>query len=630
MKKSKQLFLLIIITVALLQIRMNAQLNFVVNSLADDQYSYAYDNPNTPADESRDGVCSDALGRCTIRAAIDEAFNMNTSINLTFSTSGTINLIDYLLLPDGSSMDGNNQITLTNPLNILALIENCTITGLRFANTVVAIDIQGNNNKIGTPTGNYNEFVDCHTAIGLSGDDNEICNNFFGITYSNSLQPCGTGILISGNYNQIGRGDVNASNIFCGSTIAGIIIGYGEGNIVEGNYIGTNIDQQTGLGNAIGIMISSDNNLIGGSGTFSTNVISGNQIAVAIQAAPPDTYADNNLIVNNIIGLNKFENASIPNNNGIMITNGVTNAKIYDNTIAGNNSVGIGIFGYDDESYTSGHVIYRNKIGVNRYNVVYGNETGISILGNVEDVIIGVGILDEFIPNTIVGNTETGIEIKSLQGFSPRGIVYRKNITHSNGIINVSLDSLANDGLSAPFGLSFNGNTLSGLHFLSGMKIDIYKANKFELPASAYEWLGSVTTNANGAFSFLINNPTVEAVSLTASNILAPATSKIIKYDLVTSVEEDNKIPTEFSLNQNYPNPFNPSTKISWQSPVSSCQTLKIYDVLGNEVKTLFDEYRDAGRYQVEFDASGLSSGIYFYKLTSGAFTQIKKMTLIK
>uniref|UniRef100_A0A7V2ZIJ7 T9SS type A sorting domain-containing protein n=1 Tax=Ignavibacterium album TaxID=591197 RepID=A0A7V2ZIJ7_9BACT len=162
------------------------------------------------------------------------------------------------------------------------------------------------------------------------------------------------------------------------------------------------------------------------------------------------------------------------------------------------------------------------------------------------------------------------------------------------------------------------------------MKIDIYKANKFELPASAYEWLGSVTTNANGAFSFLINNPTVEAVSLTASNILAPATSKIIKYDLVTSVEEDNKIPTEFSLNQNYPNPFNPSTKISWQSPVGSRQTLKVYDVLGNEVTTLVDEYRDAGRYEVEFDASGLSSGVYFYKLTSGSFTQIKKMTLIK
>ena len=59
--------------------------------------------------------------------------------------------------------------------------------------------------------------------------------------------------------------------------------------------------------------------------------------------------------------------------------------------------------------------------------------------------------------------------------------------------------------------------------------------------------------------------------------------------------------PTGFYLSQNYPNPFNPSTKISWQSPVSGWQTLKVYDVLGNEVATLVDEYRNAGSYEVEF-----------------------------
>lgn len=87
---------------------------------------------------------------------------------------------------------------------------------------------------------------------------------------------------------------------------------------------------------------------------------------------------------------------------------------------------------------------------------------------------------------------------------------------------------------------------------------------------------------------------------------------------------------TEFSLEQNYPNPFNPSTKISWQSPVASHQTLKIYDLLGNEIATLVDEYREAGRYNVEFDASNLASGLYIYKLTAGSFTSSKKMTVIK
>jgi len=85
-----------------------------------------------------------------------------------------------------------------------------------------------------------------------------------------------------------------------------------------------------------------------------------------------------------------------------------------------------------------------------------------------------------------------------------------------------------------------------------------------------------------------------------------------------------------FSLYQNYPNPFNPSTKISWQSSVSIWQTIKVYDVLGDEVATLVDEYRSAGNYESEFDASSLASGVYFYQLRAGKFISTKKMVLIR
>ena len=74
-------------------------------------------------------------------------------------------------------------------------------------------------------------------------------------------------------------------------------------------------------------------------------------------------------------------------------------------------------------------------------------------------------------------------------------------------------------------------------------------------------------------------------------------------------------LSTEYSMSQNYPNPFNPTTKISWQSPVGSWQTLKIFDLLGNEVKTLINEYRPAGEYETKFDGTGLPSGVYFYQL---------------
>jgi hypothetical protein len=97
-------------------------------------------------------------------------------------------------------------------------------------------------------------------------------------------------------------------------------------------------------------------------------------------------------------------------------------------------------------------------------------------------------------------------------------------------------------------------------------------------------------------------------------------------------VEDENVVVNQILLQQNYPNPFNPSTKISWQSSVSTHQSLKIYDVLGNEVATLVDEYKSAGRYNVQVTIKDiqLSSGIYFYQLIAGDFVETKKMILMK
>ena len=102
---------------------------------------------------------------------------------------------------------------------------------------------------------------------------------------------------------------------------------------------------------------------------------------------------------------------------------------------------------------------------------------------------------------------------------------------------------------------------------------------------------------------------------------------------LVVSVlpeESVNDLPTMFSLSQNYPNPFNPSTKISWQLPVGSNVILKVYDILGRQVATLVDEYRNAGNYETEFDVASLPSGVYFYQLKAGLFIEMKKMILLR
>lgn len=108
------------------------------------------------------------------------------------------------------------------------------------------------------------------------------------------------------------------------------------------------------------------------------------------------------------------------------------------------------------------------------------------------------------------------------------------------------------------------------------------------------------------------------------------AYSKIIEVDVELA-------PTEFVLHQNYPNPFNPTTKIKFTIPTvethrdaSLLTTLKVYDILGNEVATLVNETKPAGTYEVEFSALGIASGIYFYQLKAGEFTSTKKLLLLK
>jgi hypothetical protein len=93
---------------------------------------------------------------------------------------------------------------------------------------------------------------------------------------------------------------------------------------------------------------------------------------------------------------------------------------------------------------------------------------------------------------------------------------------------------------------------------------------------------------------------------------------------------EDEFVVKDYALFQNYPNPFNPNTTISFQIPESGFVTLKVYDAIGNQIKTLINEEKQAGVYQADFDATQLSSGIYFYKLTINKFVDIKKMTILK
>lgn len=98
----------------------------------------------------------------------------------------------------------------------------------------------------------------------------------------------------------------------------------------------------------------------------------------------------------------------------------------------------------------------------------------------------------------------------------------------------------------------------------------------------------------------------------------------------VSVTENPGEIPTRFELLQNYPNPFNPSTDITFAVPTSEWVKITVFDVMGREISTLINEKVNAGSYTVNFDASGLSTGVYFYKMTAGSYTSMKKMVLMK
>ncbi len=104
---------------------------------------------------------------------------------------------------------------------------------------------------------------------------------------------------------------------------------------------------------------------------------------------------------------------------------------------------------------------------------------------------------------------------------------------------------------------------------------------------------------------------------------------KFVVENSVTNSEDDFH-PEVFYLSQNYPNPFNPATTIKYSIPASSFIQLKVYDVLGNEISTLINEEKSSGNHEVTFDAAGLPSGIYFYTIEAGLFTESKKMILLK
>ncbi|MCK5701803.1 MAG: DUF1028 domain-containing protein, partial [Cyclobacteriaceae bacterium] len=149
--------------------------------------------------------------------------------------------------------------------------------------------------------------------------------------------------------------------------------------------------------------------------------------------------------------------------------------------------------------------------------------------------------------------------------------------------------------------------------------------------------LSDVTDLGDGTYMAVITSPvsigadTISTTVISGTDTVALFQNVVVVYTTPTSVQSiDSPNPDIFYLFQNYPQPFNPATTIKYQIPELSFVTIKVFDLLGNEIATLVEEKRQKGIYEVNFNADGLASGVYIYKLTAGNFTASKKLILLK
>lgn len=179
------------------------------------------------------------------------------------------------------------------------------------------------------------------------------------------------------------------------------------------------------------------------------------------------------------------------------------------------------------------------------------------------------------------------------------------------------------------------GMNITQLHQNSGWGTLITKRNLYYMT-----WVGVITTyNSQLAYLpttadratitdyyiFLLGNDSLRYSKWNAGSTFYPFT-----WTDWTSVEENDQPVKSFQLLQNYPNPFNPSTRIRYEIPERSFVTIKVYDVLGKEIATLVNEEKLYGNYEFEFIGNGLASGIYYYRIRAGNFSQTRKMILLK
>ncbi|MEJ2628937.1 MAG: T9SS type A sorting domain-containing protein, partial [bacterium] len=317
-----------------------------------------------------------------------------------------------------------------------------------------------------------------------------------------------------------------------------------------------------------------------------------------------------NIIQNNYLGTDTSGTRDLGNgSSGIYFWgNGIRNI-FCDNIISGNNSYGISILGPHE-----GNIFRDNKIGIQAdgFSPLPNQFSGIGIKDQVTADTIGPG-------NQIWYNGKYGI---LLEDSSVTRITITQNSITMNDRGGIASQDKANENIIAP-GIG-EQNPLTGMA-PPNSRVEIFSDSSNQ--GQIYQ--GTVQADGSGEWTYNgnISGPKVTATATDPEGNTSEFSSPV----MVTAVETtERQIPERYFLFQNYPNPFNPKTTIRFEVMEVCWVTIKVYDLRGREVGRIVDNQYQPGRYEVTFNAEGLSSGIYFYQIRMGDFQAVKKMVVMK
>lgn len=368
----------------------------------------------------------------------------------------------------------------------------------------------------------------------------------------------------------------------------GIFTGFTHDILIEGNSCSYSTDEH-----GIYVSNSSDRPIIRNNHSFNNN-------GCGIHMNGDISMGGDGIISNAVVAANILHDNGVGGGSAINM-DGVRDSKIFNNLIFNNHATGIAMYKIDGGDGSKNNKVFNNTIiqpSDGRWNIL---------------------VVDGSTGNTIYNNTL---------------------INHHSFRGSINVDAASLSGLVSDYNIVVNRFSSDGGN--SNMTFSQWQSLGYDQNSMiAHPENQIFVDHTGGNFHLLPNSQAVDV----GTNLVFPTVFEDLdkiqrpqgsgfdigcyEYSSVTAIVEDN-IPEGFFLYQNYPNPFNPRTNIGFRIADFGFVSLKIYDMLGNEVATLVDEYKPAGTYEVTFNSAGLSSGVYFYQLSVGDLKTTKTMLLTK